>query len=81
MKYLKRNVISQYCKVLILVYVLSCRVHQFTKVEMFIVSLPEHSDQMLEYIREIQEELFTPLGFHMKVLDMPAHELGAPAYR
>ncbi|XP_038209941.1 serine--tRNA ligase, mitochondrial-like [Zerene cesonia] len=57
------------------------RVHQFTKVEMFVVSHPNMSDQMLEYIRETQEELFAPLGIHMRVLDMPPHELGAPAYR
>ncbi|KAI5644352.1 tRNA synthetase class II core domain-containing protein [Phthorimaea operculella] len=57
------------------------RVHQFTKVEMFAVTTPEQSEDMLEYLRATEEELFTPLGFHMKVLDMPPHELGAPAYR
>ncbi|XP_030020316.2 serine--tRNA ligase, mitochondrial [Manduca sexta] len=57
------------------------RVHQFTKVEMFIVTIPEQSEDMLEYIRSVQEELFAPLGFHMQILDMPPHELGAPAYR
>lgn len=57
------------------------RVHQFTKVEMFIVTTPDQSETMLEDLRSIQEELYTPLGFNMKVLDMPPHELGAPAYR
>ncbi|XP_050350725.1 serine--tRNA ligase, mitochondrial [Nymphalis io] len=57
------------------------RVHQFTKVEMFAVTEPENSDGMLEYLRKTQEDLFSPLGCHMKVLDMPPHELGAPAYR
>ncbi|CAH2048545.1 unnamed protein product, partial [Iphiclides podalirius] len=57
------------------------RVHQFTKVEMFVICKPQHSDDILEYIRNVQEELFTPLGLHMRVLDMPPHELGAPAYR
>ncbi|XP_028173552.1 serine--tRNA ligase, mitochondrial [Ostrinia furnacalis] len=57
------------------------RVHQFTKVEMFVVTTPEDSDNMLEYIRKQQEELFSELGIHMRVLDMPPHELGAPAYR
>lgn len=57
------------------------RVHQFTKVEMFAATIPEESDQMLEYLRNIQEELFSALGIHMRVLDMPPHELGAPAYR
>ncbi|KAJ2949114.1 hypothetical protein O0L34_g6053 [Tuta absoluta] len=57
------------------------RVHQFTKVEMFAVTTPDQSEDMLKYLRTTEEELFTPLGFHMKVLDMPPHELGAPAYR
>ncbi|XP_034832146.1 serine--tRNA ligase, mitochondrial [Maniola hyperantus] len=57
------------------------RVHQFTKVEMFAVTTPEQSDEMLEYLRQTEESLFSPLGLHMKVLDMPPHELGAPAYR
>ncbi|KAJ8721996.1 hypothetical protein PYW08_004398 [Mythimna loreyi] len=57
------------------------RVHQFTKVEMFAVTTPNQSESMLEYLRKMQEELFTPLGLHMKILDMPPHELGAPAYR
>nr|XP_053609595.1 serine--tRNA ligase, mitochondrial isoform X2 [Plodia interpunctella] len=57
------------------------RVHQFTKVEMFAVSTPEQSESMLENLKSLQQELFAPLGFHMRVLDMPPHELGAPAYR
>lgn len=48
---------------------------------MFVVTTPEQSEEMLESIRGIQEQLFTPLEFHMQVLDMPPHELGAPAYR
>lgn len=48
---------------------------------MFAVTTPSQSESMLEYLRSTQEELFTPLGFSMKVLDMPPHELGAPAYR
>lgn len=48
---------------------------------MFVVTTPEESDNMLEEIRMIQQELFRPLGFYMKVLDMPPYELGAPAYR
>ncbi|XP_044756528.1 serine--tRNA ligase, mitochondrial [Coccinella septempunctata] len=57
------------------------RVHEFTKVEMFVIVTPEQSDSMLEYIRDIQEQHFSPLNLHMQVLDMPPYELGAPAYR
>ncbi|XP_063216208.1 serine--tRNA ligase, mitochondrial isoform X4 [Bacillus rossius redtenbacheri] len=57
------------------------RVHQFTKVEMFAVTDKVSSDSLLEEFREIQEEIFAGLGLHLQTLDMPPHELGAPAYR
>ncbi|XP_076250449.1 seryl-tRNA synthetase, mitochondrial isoform X1 [Rhynchophorus ferrugineus] len=57
------------------------RVHEFTKVEMFLVSTPDTSDDILEDIRSHQEELFESLDLHFQVLDMPPHELGAQAYR
>lgn len=56
-------------------------VHEFTKVEMFALTKPDKSDETLEEIRSIQEANFGALGLHFKVLDMPPHELGAPAYR
>ncbi|CAG9859473.1 unnamed protein product [Phyllotreta striolata] len=57
------------------------RVHEFTKVEMFVVTAPETSDGALEEIRTWEEEKFKALGLHFQVLDMPPHELGAQAYR
>ncbi|KAG8327526.1 seryl-tRNA synthetase [Homalodisca vitripennis] len=57
------------------------RVHQFTKVEMFGVSEPEKSSELLEEFREFEERHFASLGLHLRVLDMPPHELGAQAYR
>lgn len=57
------------------------RVHQFNKVEMFTVAHPKDSDGLLEEFKDIQISLFDELGLHFKVLDMPPHELGAPAYR
>ncbi|XP_066248767.1 serine--tRNA ligase, mitochondrial-like [Euwallacea similis] len=57
------------------------RVHEFTKVEMFIVAHPLQSDLILEEIRTLQELLFESLEIHFQVLDMPPHDLGAPAYR
>lgn len=62
-------------------YILFSRVHQFTKVEMFSVTKPGESDAVLEQFRDFQEEHFASLGLHLQVLDMPAYELGAPAYR
>ncbi|GLV40315.1 Seryl-tRNA synthetase mitochondrial [Carabus blaptoides fortunei] len=57
------------------------RVHQFTKVEMFAVTTPEESDEVLESFRDFQERHFSSLDIHLQTLDMPPHELGAPAYR
>lgn len=48
---------------------------------MFVASVPDRSDQILEEIRGIQEEIFENLGLHFQVLDMPPHDLGAQAYR
>ncbi|KAM9972367.1 hypothetical protein ACTFIW_007426 [Dictyostelium discoideum] len=57
------------------------RVHQFSKVEMFIISKPHESNEILEELLKIQIELFSELGLHFRVLDMPSEDLGAPAYR
>ncbi|KAF6255001.1 putative seryl-tRNA synthetase [Scenedesmus sp. NREL 46B-D3] len=57
------------------------RVHQFTKVEMFVLATPEQSDALHQELIAIEQELFTELGLHFKVLDMPSGDLGAPAYR
>jgi seryl-tRNA synthetase len=57
------------------------RVHQFSKVEMFVISHPDESDRLHEELREIQESMYKSLGLHFRVLDMPTHDLGAPARR
>ena len=44
------------------------RVHQFSKVEMFVVSTPEQSEAILEELCLIEEEIFQELGLHYKVL-------------
>eukprot|EP00210_Caulerpa_lentillifera_P002936 g2803.t1 len=57
------------------------RVHQFSKVEMFVICKPDQSEELLEELTAIEEELYTSLGLHFKILDMPTGDLGAPAYR
>ncbi|KAF9778214.1 seryl-tRNA synthetase [Thelephora terrestris] len=57
------------------------RVHQFTKVELFVVSKEEESEALMEEMRKIQVEIFEGLGLSFRVLDMPTEELGASAYR
>uniref|UniRef100_A0A914C0R4 serine--tRNA ligase n=1 Tax=Acrobeloides nanus TaxID=290746 RepID=A0A914C0R4_9BILA len=57
------------------------RVHEFTKVEMFVICKEEESDRELENLLEIQSRIFQQLGFYCRVLDMPSDELGPPASR
>lgn len=42
------------------------RVHQFSKVDMFVLCRPEDSDAYLDELIGIEEELFASLGFHFK---------------
>lgn len=44
------------------------RVHQFSKVEMFVLSTPDQSEGILEDLCSIEEEIFQELGLHYKVL-------------
>lgn len=57
------------------------RVHQFTKVEMFVCSEPYQSEKVFQDLQDIQEELFSSLGLHFQITDMPPSDLGSPAYR
>ena len=57
------------------------RVHQFTKVEMFVYCLPEDSEHMHEELRSIEEEIFSSLDIPFRVVDTCTGDLGAPAYR
>ncbi|KAI0824999.1 seryl-tRNA synthetase [Trametes gibbosa] len=57
------------------------RVHQFTKLELFVVSEEEKSEEMMAEMRQLQTEIFEGLGLSFRVLEMPTEELGASAYR
>ena len=48
---------------------------------MFVISTPEQSEALLGELVDLELSLFTDLGLHFKVLDMPTADLGAPAYR
>lgn len=57
------------------------RVHQFSKVEMFVFCTPEQSEAMhLELLRQ-EEELFQALEIPYRVVDICTGDLGGPAYR
>lgn len=57
------------------------RVHQFTKVEMFVLCRPEESEAMHEQILKIEERILQALEIPYRVIDVASGDLGAPAYR
>lgn len=57
------------------------RVHQFTKVEMFIFCKPEDSDNYHRKLLETEKEIFSGLDIPFRVVDTCTGDLGAPAYR
>jgi seryl-tRNA synthetase len=57
------------------------RVHQFSKVEMFVYATPEESEKIHEEIKAIEEEIFIDLGIPIRVVDICTGDLSGPAYR
>ncbi len=57
------------------------RVHQFTKVEMFVFCHPSGSDEMLERLIGIEEKIFQGLEIPYRIVDTCTGDLGGPAYR
>ena len=55
------------------------RVHQFNKLEMYILCLPEQSQEMHEKILAIEEEIYQELGIPYHIINTAAGDLGAPA--
>lgn len=57
------------------------RVHEFNKIEMFVVCEESDSDSQLNELVRLQSNIFATLGLHCRLLDMPPQELGPPAAR
>lgn len=57
------------------------RVHQFTKVEMFVACPPENAESAHQELLDIEMEIFNDLGLPYRVLDIASGNLGASAYR
>ncbi|MFH1292117.1 MAG: serine--tRNA ligase [bacterium] len=57
------------------------RVHQFTKLEMFIFCKPEESEQYHQELLNIEKEIVDGLELPYEVIDIATGDLGAPAYR
>ena len=51
------------------------------EVEMFAFTLPDQSDAMLEYFRDLECRIFDGLGLAYRVVDTATGDLGGPAYR
>ena len=57
------------------------RVHEFTKVELFVWSKPDDSDKILEDLKQFQIDIVKDLNLSAQVLNMPSNDLGSPAYK
>jgi len=57
------------------------RVHQFSKVEMFVFCGPEESEKLHGYLLKLEERLYKGLKIPYRVVDSCSGELGAAAYR
>jgi seryl-tRNA synthetase len=57
------------------------RVHQFTKVEMYVFSHPSASEEMLDRLVGIEERIFQGLQIPYRIVDTCTGDLGGPAYR
>ena len=57
------------------------RVHQFSKLEMFIYCTPEESENFHQEFLSIEEEIFSGLNIAYRIVDTATGDLGAPAYR
>jgi seryl-tRNA synthetase len=57
------------------------RVHQFDKLELFSYCHPDRSWEEQEALLAIEEEIAQELGFHYRVVNVPAGDLGASAAR
>ncbi len=57
------------------------RVHQFSKVEMFVFCLPDQSEAFHQELLEIEREIFDGLEIPYQIVDTATGDLGGPAYR
>ncbi len=57
------------------------RVHQFSKVEMFVFCLPDQSEAFHQELLSIEREIFDDLNIPYRIVDTATGDLGGPAYR
>lgn len=57
------------------------RVHQFTKLELFIFCKPEESEKYHQEILNIEKEIIEGFEVPYRIIDIASADLGGPAYR
>nr|MBL7058542.1 serine--tRNA ligase [Patescibacteria group bacterium] len=57
------------------------RVHQFTKIEMFVYCTPENAEGFHKELLNIEKEIFKGLDIPFRVVDHCTADLGGPSYR
>ena len=57
------------------------RVHQFTKLEMFIYCRPEDSEKMHRELLDMEKKIMNGLKLPYRVIDVASGDLGGPAYK
>ncbi len=57
------------------------RVHQFTKLEMFVFCHPEKSEEIHKTLLGIEEEIYQNLEIPYRIVEACSGDLGSPAYR
>jgi len=57
------------------------RVHQFTKVELFVIAEPQGAEVLHEELLDLEKEIFIGLEIPFRVRDICSGDLGAPVYR
>ncbi|NTU99034.1 serine--tRNA ligase [Candidatus Falkowbacteria bacterium] len=57
------------------------RVHQFTKIEMFIYCTPEQSEKLHQELLKVEQKIFKGLEVPFRVVDHCTADLGGPSYR
>ncbi len=55
------------------------RIHQFSKVEMYVYCLPEESKKMHQYLLSLEEKIFQGLEIPYRVVEMCTGDLGSQA--
>lgn len=57
------------------------RVHQFNKVELYVLCKPEESEAEHQKLLKVEEDICQTLGIPYRVVRIAAGDLGAPAYK